>query len=207
MSRRGALAILVGTVAAAVAAVRLAHGPRLGRDVPGGTLIGNAGVYDTLSGLLLGSLYDLIAADVAARATAGTQVLEVGCGPGHLSTRLARRGLAVTGVDLDPAMVESATENAKRSSDAGRAPSFVVGDAALLPFPDGSFDLVVSTFSLHHWSDPAKGLAEIGRVVRPGASVLIWDLRAGAMPHPFAPARHAQMPDPRCAPGGPRCVS
>lgn len=196
MSRRAALTILVATVAAAVAAVRLAHAPRLGRDVPGGTLMGDAGVYDALTGLLLGPLYDSIAADIAARATAGARVLEVGCGPGHLSTRLARRGLAVTGVDLDPAMVERAKENAGRGSDASGAPSFLVGDAASLPFPESSFDLVVSTFSLHHWSDPAKGLAEIGRVLRPGGTALIWDLRAGAMPHPFAPAQHAHMPDP-----------
>src|SRR6266545_3283680 len=196
MSRRGVLAILVGTVAAAVAALRLAHAPRLGRDVPGGTLIDNAGVYDTLTGLLLGPLYDSIAADIAARAATGARILEVGCGPGHLSTRLARRGVAVMGVDLDPAMVERARANAARRSDNGRVPSFVLGDAASLPFPDGSFDLVVSTFSLHHWSDPTKGLADIGRVLRPGATALIWDLRAGAMPHPFAPARHAHMPDP-----------
>lgn len=196
MNRSGALAILIGTVAAALAAVRLAHAPKFGRDVPGGTLMGSAGAYDRLTGLLLGSLYDSIAADVAARVTAGARVLEVGCGPGHLSTRLARRGLVVTGVDLDPAMVERAKVHAERGSDAGRAPSFLVGDAASLAFPDGSFDLVVSTFSLHHWSDPAKGLADIGRVLRPGAPALIWDLRAGAMPHPFAPALHAHMPDP-----------
>lgn len=196
MNGRGALAILVGAVAAGLVAARLAHAPKLGRDVPGGTLMGSAGVYDKLTGLLLGSLYDSIAADVAARAVAGARVLEVGCGPGHLSTRLARRGLAVTGVDLDPAMVERAKEHAERGSDVGRAPAFLVGDAASLAFPDSSFDLVVSTFSLHHWSDPAKGLADIGRVLRPGATALIWDLRAGAMPHPFALAVHAHLPDP-----------
>jgi SAM-dependent methyltransferase len=70
-----------------------------------------------------------------------------------------------------------------------------VGDVAALAFPDQSFDLVVSTLSMHHWADPTAGLAEIGRVLRPGGRALIWDFRPGVRPHPFGP-RHAQMPDP-----------
>jgi SAM-dependent methyltransferase len=70
-----------------------------------------------------------------------------------------------------------------------------VGDVAALAFPDRSFDLVVSTLSMHHWADPAAGLAEIGRVLRPGARALIWDLRPGVRPHLFGP-RHAHLPDP-----------
>jgi len=66
---------------------------------------------------------------------------------------------------------------------------------ASLTFPDRSFDLVVSTLSMHHWSDPAAGLAEIGRVLRPGGRALIWDFRPGTRPHPFGP-RHAHPPDP-----------
>ena len=66
---------------------------------------------------------------------------------------------------------------------------------AALAFPDRSFDLVVSTLSMHHWADPAAGLAEIGRVLRPGARALIWDFRPGGRPHLFGP-RHANIPDP-----------
>jgi SAM-dependent methyltransferase len=66
---------------------------------------------------------------------------------------------------------------------------------AALAFPDGSFDLVVSTLSMHHWADPTAGLTEIGRVLRPGARALIWDLRPGVRPYLFGP-RHAHMPDP-----------
>jgi ubiquinone/menaquinone biosynthesis C-methylase UbiE len=102
----------------------------------------------------------------------------------------------VTGVDLDPAMTERARANADRPEDSGeRRPSFLVGDAASLAFPDGSFDLVVSTLSMHHWTDPTAGLAEIGRVLRPGARALVWDFRPGVQPHPFGP-RHMHMPDP-----------
>jgi ubiquinone/menaquinone biosynthesis C-methylase UbiE len=53
---------------------------------------------------------------------------------------------------------------------------------AALTFPDRSFDLVVSTLSMHHWADPAAGLAEIGRVLRPDARALIWDFRPGGRP-------------------------
>jgi len=197
MIRPQNLAILAGAAAVAVAVMR--HGRRAtrGHRVAGGILIGHAGVYDALSRLLLGPLYRRIAADVAAAAPAGARVLEVGCGPGHLSIRLARRhGLEVTGLDLDPAMIARAQANTDRAGNRrGRRPSFLVGDAAALASPDRSFDLVVSTLSMHHWADPAAGLTEIGRVLRPGARELVWDFRPGVRPHPFGP-RHAHLPDP-----------
>ena len=196
MIRPRNLAILAGAAAAAVAVLR--HGRRAarGHTVAGGILIGHAGVYDTLSRLLLGPLIEGIAADVAAAAPAGARVLEVGCGPGHLSIRLARHGFDVSGLDLDSAMIARAQANADRpgNSDQPR-PSFLVGDVAALAFPNRSFDLVVSTLSMHHWADPTAGLAEIGRVLRPGGRALIWDLRPGVRPHPFGP-RHAHIPDP-----------
>ena len=196
MIRPRNLAILAGAAAGAVAVLR--HGRRAaqGHTVAGGILIGHAGVYDTLSRLLLGPLIDGIAADVAAVAPDGARVLEVGCGPGHLSIRLARHGFDVSGLGLDPAMIARAQANADRpgNSDQPR-PSFLVGDVAALAFPDRSFDLVVSTLSMHHWADPPAGMAEIGRVLRPGARALVWDFRPGMRPHPFGP-RHAHMPDP-----------
>jgi SAM-dependent methyltransferase len=196
MVRPRTLATLAGAAAAAVAVMR--HGRRAAQAhrVPGGTLIGDAVVYDTMSRLLLGSFADRIAADVAATAPAGARVLDVGCGPGHLSIRLARHGLEVTGLDLDPAMIARAQANADRLGNGDqRRPSFLVGDVATLAFPDESCDLVVSTLSMHHWADPTAALAEIGRVLRPGARALIWDFRPGVRPHLFGP-RHAHLPDP-----------
>jgi SAM-dependent methyltransferase len=200
MIRPRNLAILAGAAAAAVAVLRhgrrTARGHARGHTVAGGILIGHTGVYDTLSRLLLGPLIDGIAADVAAVAPDGAQVLEVGCGPGHLSIRLARHGFAVTGLDLDPAMIDRARANADRPGNSDqRRPTFLVGDVAALAFPDRSFDLVVSTLSMHHWADPTAGLAEIGRVLRPGGRALVWDLRPGVRPHLFGP-RHADLPDP-----------
>jgi SAM-dependent methyltransferase len=191
------LVLLAGAAAAALVVLRHGRHAARGHQVPGGILIGDAVVYDTLSRLLLGPLVRRIAADVAAVAPDGARVLEVGCGPGHLSVRLAREhGLEVTGLDLDPAMVARARANTDRAVHrGGRRPSFLVGDVAALAFPDRSFDLVVSTLSMHHWADPAAGLAEIGRVLRPGARALIWDFRPGVRPHLFGP-RHAHIPDP-----------
>jgi SAM-dependent methyltransferase len=197
MGRSRKLVILAGAAAATVAVLRQGRHAAQGHTVPGGILVGHTGAYDALSRLLLGPLIDGIAADVAAAAPAGARVLEVGCGPGHLSIRLARQhGLEVTGLDLDPAMIARARANTDRPETGDqRRPEFLVGDVAALAFPDRSFDLVVSTLSMHHWADPAAGLAEIGRVLRPGARALIWDLRPGVRPHPFGP-RHAHIPDP-----------
>jgi len=191
MGRTRTFAILLG---AAAAVVRHGHGAAKGRRAQGGILIGDVVAYDAMSRLVLGSLFGPIAADAAEVAEAvapdGTRVLEVGCGPGHLSIRLARQhGLDVTGLDLDPAMIERARANADRVGDE-RLPSFLVGDVASMPFRDGSFDLVVSTMSMHHWADPTTGLAEIDRVLRPGARALIWDFRPGFQPF------HGDMPDP-----------
>src|SRR5215203_2598471 len=206
-SRYRKFVMLLGTVGVAVAVARHAHGGGAGRRVQGGILAGDAVAYDNVVGrLVLGSLLRSIAADVAAVASAGApdgaRVLEVGCGPGRLSIRLARRyGLEVTGIDLDPAMIERARTNADRAGTSGElGPSFLVGDVASLPFPDGSFDLVVSTLSMHHWADGSAGLAEIGRVLRPGARALVWDFRPGVRsfhahdrPEPVDPARVSSL--------------
>jgi SAM-dependent methyltransferase len=191
MRRSQLLVAGLGAGAAALAVSRHFRGAARGVTVPGGILIGDAGAYDAMTRLLLGGLYESIAANVAATAPRDARVLEVGCGPGHLSLRLARRiDIEVTGLDLDPAMIERAKANAARKPNERHEPSFVVGDVAALPFPDGSFDLVVSMMSMHHWDDARTGLAEIGRVLRPDGRALIWDLRPGAVP------LHSGMPDP-----------
>jgi ubiquinone/menaquinone biosynthesis C-methylase UbiE len=104
-------------------------------------------------------------------------LLEVGSGPGRLALRLARAAseLSVIGVDLSPAMVERAT---RRATEAGLAEQvrFEVGDVGALPFPEESFDVVVSTLSLHHWPDPPRALAEIHRVLNRGGEALIYDI-------------------------------
>jgi SAM-dependent methyltransferase len=188
------LVILLAAMAlgGAVLVRRHARGA-MGKEVPGGILIGDAALYDALSHrFLLGSLFERIATDIAAIAPDGARLLEVGCGPGRLSTLLASRfGFDVTGLDLDPAMIERARANAERSGHGdGRRPSFLVGDVSSLAFPDALFDVVVSTLSMHHWADPTAGLNEIGRVLRPNGRALVWDFRGGSVP------LHRRLPDP-----------
>jgi len=90
MGRPPRFVILLAAAGAAVAGAVVRHGRRArGREVPGGVTIGDAAVYDTMSRLVLGSLIGRIADDVAAVAPDRARVLEVGCGPGYLSIRLA----------------------------------------------------------------------------------------------------------------------
>ena len=118
---------------------------------------------------------------VARRATEMTtrgRAVDLGCGPGYLAVELARGApeLHVTGVDLSDEMLAEAEDYARRQ-DMAQAVSFRKGDVQQIPFADGSVDLVVSTLSLHHWSDPVAVLDEVNRVLRPGGSFLIFDLR------------------------------
>ena len=118
---------------------------------------------------------------VAHRAVGMTErgeAADLGCGPGQLVIELARRSpdLHVTGIDLSDEMIARDQDNARRAGVAERV-SFRQGDAQQIPFPDASLDLVISTLSLHHWSDPVAVLDEIARVLRPGGSFLIFDLR------------------------------
>lgn len=149
-----------------------------------------AGLYNAVAPRLLRPLYRRVADEVVASLGPMAMpeisaVLEIGSGPGELALEIARRlpGVDVVGIDLAEAMVDRATERARaeRMDDRIR---FQVADAAALPLTDGSFDAVVSTLSLHHWSDPAAVFAEVGRVLRPGGIALIYDLR------PFAYTRH-----------------
>lgn len=197
----GAIGLGLGLVAGVVVLRhrRLSH---RGDAAPREVLIGDVRVYDFLTRLVLGSLYRSIAADVASVAADGARVLEVGCGPGNLAIRLAREpGLKVTGLDLDPRMIDLARGNARRvMAGSDEQPSFVVGDVASLPFPDASFDLVVSTLSMHHWAEPDQGLAEIRRVLRPGGRALMWDIRRGRVPF------HGHPPESLASTAGLRLV-
>ena len=196
MRRPRTFMLVLGSAAAATAIVRHVRGAAPARTEPSGILMGDAAFYDAVSGVLLGSFFRGIAADVGKGTQHGARVLEVGCGPGHLAIKLAGEGFDVTGLDLDPAMIERARANAERAiSDGSRRPTLVTGDASSLPFADGSFDLVVSTLSMHHWADPRAALVEIGRVLNPAGRALIWDFRAGARPHLIGP-RLAHAPDP-----------
>jgi ubiquinone/menaquinone biosynthesis C-methylase UbiE len=98
---------------------------------------------------------------------AGGRVLEVGCGRGVAMPALARLlGPArLAGLDLDAGLLDEARA---RANAAGIAVELVPGDVRRMPFPDGSFDLVVDFGTCYHMARVAQALAEIARVLAPG---------------------------------------
>lgn len=100
------------------------------------------------------------------------RVLDVGCGTGYLAIALAAHGLAeeVHATDISPGMLARTAENA---AAVGVAPSLVRSSGPALPYPDATFDAVVSRGVLHHLHDPVAALREWRRVLRPGGPVLV----------------------------------
>lgn len=106
------------------------------------------------------------------------ETLEVGCGQGTLVNHLAPLGARMTGVDMSAESLRRAAEGAREMGHAGRV-TLMRADAERLPFPDASFDAVVSCGVLHHTPDIRAGLREIHRVTRPGARVVVMLYRRG----------------------------
>lgn len=124
---------------------------------------------------------------------AGT-ALDVGCGPGQIVLKLAQRlpGWHFIGVDRAANMLRQAEVALRKTVGAQHAcpehsrraapdllprVQFLRADGNRLPFPDASFDLVTSNSVLHHLAEPLRVLAEIARVAKPGAAILLRDLR------------------------------
>jgi len=112
----------------------------------------------------------------AARADSATDVLDLACGPGIVTAALAKVAGTVVAFDLTPGMLARA-EGRCRAAGLTNV-SFRQGDAASLPFADGTFDCVVTRLSIHHFTDPAVVLAEIRRVTRPGGRLVLGDIVA-----------------------------
>src|SRR5215212_9036650 len=98
----------------------------------------------------------------------GQEVLDVACGSGNAAIAAARRFCLVTGVDYVPTLLERARDRAAfERLDA----TFVEGDAEAIPFPDRSFDVVLSTFGSMFAPDQEKAASELIRVCRPGGKI------------------------------------
>ncbi|HET8842420.1 MAG TPA: class I SAM-dependent methyltransferase [Ktedonobacteraceae bacterium] len=109
----------------------------------------------------------------------GESVLDVGCGTGTLAL-VAKKCVGeigrVCGIDPSPSLLSGARRKAKRS---GLSIDFQPGGIEQIPFPDRSFDVVFSTFMMHHVPDDLKrqGLAEIARVLKAGGRLLLIDFK------------------------------
>ncbi|WP_421732583.1 class I SAM-dependent methyltransferase [Cellulomonas sp.] len=136
-------------------------------------LVHHPAAYDRVAGRVADRLYRRVARDVAALGLpAGARVLDVGTGPGALPRLIAGTSpdLQIDAIDLAPEMIEQARQG-------GGDVTFSVADVGDLPWPDATFDVVVSTLSQHHWADPASGLREVRRVLRPGGRAWVYDFR------------------------------
>jgi SAM-dependent methyltransferase len=109
---------------------------------------------------------DLEALAVLARAHPEARVLDLGCGGGHVTFHVAPHVREVVAYDLSPEMLD-VVERAARERGLGNVTT-KQGLAENLPFDAGSFDLVLSRFSAHHWRDFEAGLREAARVLKPG---------------------------------------
>jgi len=123
------------------------------------------------------SFYGDVAAEASRYVVQGS-ILDIGTGPGHLPLELARLlpEVKVVGLDVSPDMIKAADRRAVREGLSARV-RFVNEDAATLPFEDASFDLVLSTASLHHWKDPLRIFNEAHRVLKVERQAWIYDIR------------------------------
>lgn len=108
--------------------------------------------------------------------------VDIGCGNGAFTQRLAERCKPAEIQGIDPSAEQLSFA---RTRPAARLAQFHQGDAMALPFADNSFDAAVMALVLFFVPDPAKGLAEMVRVVKPGGlvAVYVWDVVGGGMPH------------------------
>lgn len=105
----------------------------------------------------------------AEKYTSGKHVLDYGCGSGYGSAMIAGSAASVVAVDVDPAAVDYAREK----FPAGNLSFQAIGPAQSLPFPDNSFDTVLSFQVFEHVADTDRYLREVRRVLRPGGSFLL----------------------------------
>jgi ubiquinone/menaquinone biosynthesis C-methylase UbiE len=117
-----------------------------------------------------------LAARIAAYVPPAASVLEIAPGPGFLSIELARRGLNVQAFDISKTFVEIARRNAQTDGVDSNI-QFKQGNASALPIPDACVDFTVCRAAFKNFSEPVKALAEMHRVLRPGGTALLIDMR------------------------------
>lgn len=114
----------------------------------------------------------------------GRRFLEVGPGPGYQTVMVARKYKPeeISGLELSSDMVDVATEYIKREGFSGKI-KFVYGSVEDTDLVQslGKFDIIYSTFSLHHWTDPEKGIKNLFNVLTDGGILFIYDFHRGGL--------------------------
>ena len=103
-----------------------------------------------------------------------SEVLDVACGPGIVACAFAERARKVTGIDLTPAMIEEASKLQLKKGLTNL--EWNIGDVTNLPYSDDSFDIVVSRYAFHHFTEPSKVFSEMVRVCKNNGFILIADV-------------------------------
>jgi ubiquinone/menaquinone biosynthesis C-methylase UbiE len=134
-----------------------------------------ARLYDQIARSAIETYYNEVAELVTDHTSRGL-VLDVGTGPGYLPIEIAKRGpqITVVGIDSSKALVRIAQANAEREGLSDRV-RFVKCDANRLDFAHDSYDLVISTGSLHAWKNPVLVINECFRVLKPGCETWLLD--------------------------------
>jgi ubiquinone/menaquinone biosynthesis C-methylase UbiE len=123
------------------------------------------------------SRFTKVAKLIAGRVRPGSAILEVAPGPGYLAVELAKRGFAVTALDISASFVQIARANAEA---AGVAVDVRHGNASAMPLPDAGFDAIVCVAAFKNFRDPLGAINEMHRVLKPGGTASIIDLRKDA---------------------------
>jgi len=123
---------------------------------------------------------DLDRIEALARAYPGGRALDLGCGGGHVSYRVAPHVAEVVALDLSAEMLAAVQSTAQAKG----LRNLVTRQAAVeeVPYPTGSFDLLFTRYSAHHWRDFARGLREARRVLKPGGRAMFADAYAPGVP-------------------------
>ncbi len=122
--------------------------------------------------------HKMMAEQMVKKIPAGGRVLEIAPGPGYFCIELAKLGkFQITGLDISRSFVEMAGKNAAK---AGVKAEFRQGDAAAMPFENGSFDFTFCQAAFKNFSRPVQAIAEMYRVLRPNGLAVIVDLRRDA---------------------------
>ena len=123
---------------------------------------------------------------------AGEDVLDVACGTGSAAIRAAQSGARVVGLDLTPALFDAARREAAQARTDVR---WVSGDAAAMPFSDGSFDVVVSVFGAALAPRQRATARELARVLRRGGRLAMFNWTARGGPGELLSLLAAQTPE------------
>jgi len=128
-------------------------------------------LYDRVVASAIGYLYDALAEFFFADLADGCRFLDLGCGSGQVSLRIARQNpqAQVVGIDLAAGQIA----RAKKRSQGMTNLTFEIGNAMNLHLPDNSFDIVLSVASIKHWPDMSQGIHEMTRVCKPEGHVWV----------------------------------